>query len=247
MLYFIQEIETTGGVTMNFGDKLKELRKEKGLSQKDLAEKLNVTQRTISYYENSTTAPSNAEIVTKIADALNVRLDELAADIGNTKIHKLIEKLKSDTEKNLIQWQVFENAWYVAIDDHGYHDTLFYKNIFKQQNFPQYANAILIPDQSYFYTFGSGGYFIAKFKKDDTVEFALFILVEEKIFTFLTNSTSTETLEDLYWSINNSNSAINNLIDDYLNKDFAKEEADRKEREAKQTSIGIPFDEEIPF
>lgn len=92
---------------MNFGDKLKELRKEKGLSQKDLAEKLNVTQRTISYYENSTTAPSNAEIVTKIADALNVRLDELAADIGNTKIHKLIEKLKSDTEKNLIQWQVF--------------------------------------------------------------------------------------------------------------------------------------------
>ena len=127
MLYFIQEIETTGGVTMNFGDKLKELRKEKGLSQKDLAEKLNVTQRTISYYENSTTAPSNAEIVTKIADALNVRLDELAADIGNTKIHKLIEKLKSDTEKNLIQWQVFENAWYVAIDDHGYHDTLFYK------------------------------------------------------------------------------------------------------------------------
>lgn len=232
---------------MNFGDKLKELRKEKGLSQKELAEKLNVTQRTISYYENSATAPSNAEIVAKIADALNVRLDELAVDIGNTKIHKLIEKLKSDTEKNLIQWQVFDNAWNETIDEHGYQKTLIYKNLFKQQNFPQYANAILNAEQSYFYAFGTGGYFIAKFKKDDTVEFALFILVDERTFTFLTNSTSTETLEDLYWSINNSNSSINNLIDDYLSRDFAKEEAERKKREAQQTTNYVPFDEEIPF
>lgn len=226
---------------MNFGDKLKELRKEKGLSQKDLAEKLNVTQRTISYYENSATAPSNAEIVAKIADVLNVRLDELAADIGNTKIHKLIEKLKSDTEKNLIQWQVFENAWDETVDEGGFRYTLVYKNIFKQQNFPQYANAILNSEQSYFYTFSTGGYFIAKFKKEDNVEFALFILVDEKTFTFLTNSTSTETLEDLYWSINNSNSSVNNLIDEYLSRDFAKEEAERKEQNL------ASFDDDIPF
>lgn len=232
---------------MNFGDKLKELRKEKGLSQKELAEKLNVTQRTISYYENSVTAPSNAEIVAKIADALNVRLDELAADIGNTKIHKLIEKLKSDTEKNLIEWQIFENASNQFFDEYNNPCTIVYKAYFNQQNFPQYANAILNTEQSYFYAYGTGGYFIAKFKKDDSVEFALFVLVDERTFTFLTNSTSTETLEDLYWSINNSNSSINNLIDDYLSRDFAKEEAERKEREAKQTANFVPFDEEIPF
>ncbi len=207
---------------MNFGDKLKELRKEKGLSQKELAEMLNVTQRTISYYENSPTAPSNAEIVTKIADVLKVRLDELADDTGNTKIHKLIEKLKSDTEKRLIHWQIFEDASGEAVDSNGFIYQLYYKELFNQQDFPQYANAILNTRQSYFYPFGSGGYFVANFKKDEPVEFALFILVNDQTYTYLTNSTSTVILDDLYWCINNSNSSINNLIDEYLNKDFSK-------------------------
>lgn len=207
---------------MNFGDKLKELRKEKGLSQKDLAEKLNVTQRTVSYYENSQTAPANVEIVAKIADILKVNLDELADNAGNTKIHKLIEKLKNDTEKRFINWEIFENAFCAFIDNDDFEcKTFYYKNIFNQQNFPQYANSILNTKQSYFYQFGTGGYFIANFKKDDTVEFALFILVDNREFTFLTNSTSTITLDDLYWSINNSMSSVNSLIDEYLNKDFS--------------------------
>ena len=36
---------------MNFGEKLRILRKEKGLSQKDVAEKLKISLRTYSSYE----------------------------------------------------------------------------------------------------------------------------------------------------------------------------------------------------
>lgn len=231
---------------MNFGEKLKELRKEKGLSQKDLAEKLNVTQRTISYYENSTTAPSNAEIVTKLAVALDVRLDEFAADVGNTKIHKLIDKLKRDTENNLIHWQSFNSA-YSEAEENGLHYTIRYKERFNQQNFPQYSNSILNYEQSFFYVYGKGGYLVAKFTKNETIEFALFILVDEETYIFLANSTSIEMLEDLYWSISNLNSSVTNLIDDYLNRDFAKEEAERKEQEAKQAERLASWGKDIPF
>ena len=247
MLYFIQEIEVLGDAIMNFGDKLKELRKEKGLSQKDLANILGVTQRTISYYESSNTPPANAETVAKLAEALNVRLDELATDIGNTKIHKLIDKLKNDTDKNLIHWEIFSNAFANKTDESNWEYTITYKDVFDKQNFPQYSNAKLDYEHSYFYIYKSGGYLLAKFLKEDTVEFALFVLINDENYIMLANNNSIETIEDLYWSISNGASSVNNMIDDYLSRDFAKEEAERKKQEEHQTASLIPFDEEIPF
>lgn len=214
---------------MNFGEKLKEIRKERGLSQKDLAQSLGVTQRTISYYEGSNMPPSNAETVSKLAEVLNVRLDDLVESSGNTKIHKLIEKLKSDTDKHLIHWEKFN----IAREDLGPQAGLaetprLYMSIFNQENFPQYANAQLDPANSYFYAYSSGGYLVAKFSKDNSVEFALFIVVDYETFVFLTNNISIESLEDLYWSIINSTSSVNNLIDEYLNRDFLKERNDEQ-------------------
>lgn len=54
-----------------FGTRVKELRKRKGITQVELARKLGVTQRGISYYENETDNPS-MEIIEKIAAALEV-------------------------------------------------------------------------------------------------------------------------------------------------------------------------------
>lgn len=227
---------------MNFGDKLKELRKAKGISQKDLANLLGVTQRTISYYESSNTPPANAETVAKLAEALNVKLDEFAADTGNTKIHKLIDKLKSDTDKNLIHWEIFSEACdNKTDDDSNWKYTITYKNLFDQQNFPQYYNAKLDYDHSYFYIYKSGGYLVAKFLKEDIVEFALFVLVNDENYILLANNNSIEKLEDLYWSISNGASSVNNIIDDYLSRDFAKEEVEREKQYL------ASFDEEIPF
>ena len=38
---------------VDFGDRLKELRKQIGLNQAELAEKMSVTKSVISYYENN--------------------------------------------------------------------------------------------------------------------------------------------------------------------------------------------------
>lgn len=61
---------------MNFADRLKELRKRKGLSQGDLAERIEVHFTQVSRYERGETKP-NAEAMTKLAKALDTTVDYL--------------------------------------------------------------------------------------------------------------------------------------------------------------------------
>lgn len=67
---------------MTFGARLRTLREEQGLYQKDLAEKLNLTQKTISNYENNERFPDQ-KTLHKIADLFNVSIDFL---LGRTEI-----------------------------------------------------------------------------------------------------------------------------------------------------------------
>ena len=48
---------------MNFGEKLYELRKEKNLSQEEVAEKLNVTRQTVSKWETNQSTPDFDKIL----------------------------------------------------------------------------------------------------------------------------------------------------------------------------------------
>ena len=61
---------------MSFAENLKTLRKEKGLDQQELAQKLNVSSKTISHWETSYTEPSLAQL-THLADFFDVSLDDL--------------------------------------------------------------------------------------------------------------------------------------------------------------------------
>lgn len=61
---------------MTFGEIVKKIREGKGLSQRALGEKMNVTQQTIAQYEKLTDLPKLAT-VRKIADALEVDISEL--------------------------------------------------------------------------------------------------------------------------------------------------------------------------
>ena len=61
---------------MSFAENLKTLRKEKGLDQQELAQKLSVSSKTISHWETSYTEPSLAQL-TLIADFFDVSLDDL--------------------------------------------------------------------------------------------------------------------------------------------------------------------------
>lgn len=58
------------------GERLSELRKDRGMSQQELADKLSLTKFTISSYEREKTMPSD-EIKTELAKIFNVSLDYL--------------------------------------------------------------------------------------------------------------------------------------------------------------------------
>ena len=61
----------------DFGLRLKKLRDAKGLSQKELAQKLGVSKGTVYRYENNTQSPS-LENAAKLALLLDTSLDYLA-------------------------------------------------------------------------------------------------------------------------------------------------------------------------
>ena len=69
---------------MNFGEKLTNLRKQKGLSQEELGEELNVTRQTISKWELGQTSPDTAKL-TEIANYFNVGVDELTNEEKEVK------------------------------------------------------------------------------------------------------------------------------------------------------------------
>ncbi len=61
---------------MEFSNRLYELRKKKGLSQEELANRLNVTRQTISKWEVGDSTPDMEKLVA-ISDLFGISLDEL--------------------------------------------------------------------------------------------------------------------------------------------------------------------------
>ena len=80
---------------MQLGNNIYNLRKEKGLSQEKLAEKVNVTRQTISNWELGETSP-NPEQLLLLSKALNKSIDEL---VGN-EIEPAQNKESTDNVKN---------------------------------------------------------------------------------------------------------------------------------------------------
>ena len=76
---------------MNFGEKLRYLRKEKGLSQKEVAEKLNIGLRTYKYYEKNTCQPRTKEKLEKIAAFFEKPVEYLQIDDIRDKLVSLEE------------------------------------------------------------------------------------------------------------------------------------------------------------
>ncbi len=62
-----------------FGNNLKKLRMESKISQKELADRLNVSFQTISHWENSYSEP-NVDALIKLKQILNVSYEELLED-----------------------------------------------------------------------------------------------------------------------------------------------------------------------
>lgn len=92
---------------MELGGRLAKIRKDKGFKQKDLADKLNVSQQVVSNIERNTTTP-DIDFLVGVADLYCMSIDELVGRRVVTKeengveqmIMGIIEKL-DDTGKEL--------------------------------------------------------------------------------------------------------------------------------------------------
>ncbi|WP_142415460.1 helix-turn-helix domain-containing protein [Hathewaya massiliensis] len=88
---------------MNIGDKIKHLRKEKGLTQQELAIRCELSKNAIWNYENNKRNP-NIETLTKIAQALGVDINKLCNYEKNNSIGEKIKeyrKLSKLTQEQL--------------------------------------------------------------------------------------------------------------------------------------------------
>lgn len=82
---------------MELGKNINALRKEKGFSQENLAEKVNVTRQTISNWELGETSP-NPEQLILLSKALDKSIDEL---VGNDFKHISKEECGSKTKARI--------------------------------------------------------------------------------------------------------------------------------------------------
>lgn len=101
------------GVKMKFGDRIKQLREEKEVKQKDLANYLQITTPTLSNYELNKSIPGDLETLIKIANYFNVSVDYL---IGNTNT-KYKELTKQEIE-NLNRYRELPASIKYDIDDY---------------------------------------------------------------------------------------------------------------------------------
>ena len=77
----------------SIGETIAYLRKEKGMTQNELAEKMNVTDKAVSKWERDLSCP-DVNTISKLADILDVSVEELLKakkkDEPNTKIKDLV-------------------------------------------------------------------------------------------------------------------------------------------------------------
>ncbi|MBN1575492.1 MAG: helix-turn-helix transcriptional regulator [Chitinispirillaceae bacterium] len=109
MGYYISCMATK---TSPFGKRLAAVRKARGLSQRDLAQKVGISYRMIAYYEAQTSRPP-AEKLTVLANALKVSTDELLGHVSmsvhepaNSRLWKrlqVVEQLPPQAQKQVVE------------------------------------------------------------------------------------------------------------------------------------------------
>ncbi|MGO1043061.1 helix-turn-helix domain-containing protein [Clostridioides difficile] len=82
---------------LNLGENLKRLRKEKNLSQEQLAEMLNVSRQAISKWESNKTYPDIENLIL-LRNLFNVTLDDLIVNTNKTEVEDTIVPSKLPTD-----------------------------------------------------------------------------------------------------------------------------------------------------
>ncbi len=87
---------------VEFGDKLRKLRKERNLTQKQLASLIGVKNSVISFYEVGERTPS-LEVMIKLSKALHVSTDTL---LGIDKSETINISGLSEKDRQYVQWLI---------------------------------------------------------------------------------------------------------------------------------------------
>lgn len=98
---------------MKFNEKLLELRKQKGWSQEELGEQINVSRQTISKYESGLSTPEMEKLI-ELAKVFEVSIDNLVGEEKETVIEKTKNKNKN-VRKRIIQLLIIIVALYLMI------------------------------------------------------------------------------------------------------------------------------------
>lgn len=85
---------------MKFNENLKYLRKKEGLTQEELAEKLNVSRQSVTKWESGNTLP-DIETVKEIAYIFSISVDTLIGDVENKTTNRLKRRI------NDVGWFMF--------------------------------------------------------------------------------------------------------------------------------------------
>lgn len=85
---------------MNFGEKIFELRKEKKLSQEEVADKLNVTRQTVSKWETNQSTPDFDKIV-PLCELFEITTEELLTG-KKPEVNNVREKEQEDIQEKVI-------------------------------------------------------------------------------------------------------------------------------------------------
>jgi putative transcriptional regulator len=87
----------TKEVQLMLNENIKKLRKSKGISQEELAIKLNVVRQTVSKWENGVSVPDSSMLIAlaeELDTSVSVLLGELVNDVEKDDLKTISEKLE---------------------------------------------------------------------------------------------------------------------------------------------------------
>lgn len=82
---------------MDFGSVVREIRRERGLTQEEMGDRLGVTRQAVSNWENDRNLP-DIEMIVAMARAFDLSLDELV--LGGKEMNNMTKKLIDDGSEN---------------------------------------------------------------------------------------------------------------------------------------------------
>lgn len=104
---------------MTMGERIKQLRKEKGMTQTDLAHALNVTKGTVSTWERNSRTPS-FETLDAMCDLFQRRLDYIMGRSDDATPPNQSEEVSEDLAMSQVEDDLTEYALkYARLDQYG--------------------------------------------------------------------------------------------------------------------------------